>query len=83
MKINHELKILPCYFKAVRNGEKTFETRDNQDRWFKKGDIIKLNEYDERYGYSGRSRHVRITYIADAYQKEGYVVFAFKMISAD
>lgn len=38
--MNHELKILPCYFDAVLSGRKTFEIRDNCDRGFQAGDTV-------------------------------------------
>lgn len=44
MKI-HQLKTLPEYFQLVRDGIKTFEVRKN-DRDFKQGDILILQEYD-------------------------------------
>jgi len=57
----HELKILPEYFEPVIKGEKTFEIRVN-DRDFKKGDYLALNEY---YGgkYTSRSCMVYVDYI--------------------
>ena len=41
---SHKLKILPNYFNAVKEREKTFEVRKN-DRDYKVNDIIKLEEY--------------------------------------
>lgn len=75
MKI-HELKILPSYFEAVKNGEKTFELRKD-DRGFKVGDILVLKEFkhrvtdstgpelvvEEEGGYTGREIRKRISYI--------------------
>ena len=49
----HELKILPEYFEPVNKGEKTFEIIVN-DRNFKKGDYLALNEYYNGK-YTGRS----------------------------
>lgn len=51
--INHNLKILPKYFKAIVNGNKTFEVR-KKDRDFKIGDQITLNEWKDGK-YTGRS----------------------------
>lgn len=62
----HNLKILPQYFDAQVAGLKNFELRAN-DRKFKLGDEIKLNEISAKLGdYSkptGRACIVRITYI--------------------
>jgi ASC-1-like (ASCH) protein len=43
--VDHELKILPEYFEAVRSGEKRFELRKN-DRNFKVGDWVGLREFN-------------------------------------
>lgn len=41
----HELKTWTEYYQAICSGEKTFELRLN-DRDFKKGDILILQEFD-------------------------------------
>ena len=73
----HELKILPCFFKAVISGEKTFEIR-KADRPFKVGDLLALNEFDE--GYTGNSCVVYIDYILNdkVFCKDGYVTMSIK-----
>ncbi len=43
-------------------GEKEFEIRKN-DRGFKLGDNLLLEEYDPQTGYTGRSIQRRIAYI--------------------
>jgi hypothetical protein len=43
--MKHELKTWPQYFAAIEKGEKTFEIRKN-DRDFKKGDLLELQEWD-------------------------------------
>lgn len=74
--VTHELKILPEYFEAVLNGNKTFELRKD-DRGFKVGDTLILKEfkpgiYDssgpekvtiKECGYTGREVEKKITYI--------------------
>ncbi|OLQ71221.1 RNA-binding protein [Photobacterium proteolyticum] len=68
----HHLKIKPDYLKAILDGDKTFEIRKN-DRDFQVGDRVHL--YDgERYLI------IRIKYITDFAQQEGYVVFSFDWI---
>lgn len=70
----HELKILPKYFKAQKDGIKNFEIRKN-DRDYKVGDGIYLREYDPTdKKYTGRRILVKVTYITDYKQREGYVV---------
>jgi hypothetical protein len=65
MKDFHELKILPCYYKAVCSGKKLFEYR-KFDRNFKVGDTIRLRCWSKKSGYSGESISVIITYILDS-----------------
>ncbi|GHU42254.1 hypothetical protein FACS1894111_05890 [Clostridia bacterium] len=84
----HALKIKPKFFEAAVSGKKTFEVRRN-DRNFREGSFIALNEYDneimdgitnESERYTGRSALFRISYILDntEYCKEGYVVLGIK-----
>lgn len=56
----HELKILPKYFDDIRYGKKRFELRRN-DRDFKVGDYLALNEFDT--SYTGRTELVKVVYI--------------------
>ena len=74
----HELKILPQFFKDVLSGEKTFEVRKN-DRPFKKGDMLALNEFDGQY-YTGNSCIVYIDYILNnaEFCKKDMVIMAIK-----
>ncbi|MFB8523124.1 DUF3850 domain-containing protein [Enterococcus faecalis] len=72
----HELKILPEYFEAVVLGNKRFEIRKN-DRNYKKGDILRLNEYQDGQ-YTGDVHVAEITYITDYAQQDGYVVLGIK-----
>ena len=73
----HELKISPEYFDAVAQDIKPFEVRGN-DRHFKVGDVLFLDEYIPEYDspYTGRTTRKVITYILDApdYVKAGYVI---------
>ncbi|CCL67020.1 TPA: DUF3850 domain-containing protein [Clostridioides difficile] len=74
----HELKILPQYFKEVVNGNKNFEVRKN-DRGFKKGDLLVLQEFDGEK-YTGLETRKEITYLLDNsnYLQDGYVVLGMK-----
>ncbi|HDY1074723.1 TPA: DUF3850 domain-containing protein [Escherichia coli] len=72
----HELKILPEYFEAVVSGDKSFEIRKN-DRNYQKGDILRLNEYQDGQ-YTGDVYVAEITYITNYAQQDGYVVLGIK-----
>lgn len=75
----HELKILPQFYIDVKNGIKDFEIRRN-DRDFKVGDIVVLNEWSNGK-YTGQRIRRRIKYIYhgdDAFGiAEGYCVMGF------
>jgi len=80
MQKTHELKTLPEYFQAVKNGHKTFEIRKN-DRNFKVGDFLILKEWSHKAGYTGESIEVVISYIfeGDWYGLDGeYCILAIK-----
>ena len=80
----HELKILPVYLDDVRIGKKTFEIRKN-DRNFKEGDLLALNEFAPEKGYTGNSCVVYVDYIMNnpEYVKEGYVIMGIKPCVVD
>lgn len=79
--MEHYLKELPEYYKAVVSGDKTFEVRKN-DRYYKVGDFLILQEFaDEKYtGYSCRCS---VTYILNnaEYCKDGYVILGIKYLN--
>lgn len=77
--MTHNLKIKKEYFEAVKDDRKTFEIRHN-DRKFKVGDFVSLNEVDDRYDFTGREIKVQIIYMTDFEQKDNYVVFGFKKV---
>ncbi len=74
----HELKIYPDFFNAVVSGKKTFEIRKN-DRPFKEGDMLALNEYDWN-AYTGNSCLVYVDFIMNnpEYVKKDMVVMSIK-----
>lgn len=58
----HYLKTWPEYFEEVLAGTKRFEVRRN-DRGFKKGDILILQEYiPEESSFTGRQISCLVTY---------------------
>lgn len=75
----HELKILPEYFEAVKSGDKKFELRKD-DRDYKVGDIIVLNEWDGE-AYTGERIQMKIRYILRDCPEyglaEGYCIIGF------
>ena len=61
----HELKIWPEYFKAVREGKKTFEVR-KADRDYKTKDVLYLREWNPDINeYTGKWTKVRVGYILE------------------
>ncbi|PSU48277.1 RNA-binding protein [Photobacterium frigidiphilum] len=68
----HSLKIRTEYLNAILDGDKTFEIREN-DRDFKVGDRIHLSD-------GNRYLVIRIKYITDFAQQDGYIVFSFDWI---
>ena len=77
----HELKILPEYFDAVRDGRKKFEIRKN-DRDFKIGDTLILKEWTGEY--TDRQIEATVTYILSNWPtglKSSYCVMSIEMES--
>lgn len=74
----HKLKIMPEYFEKVISDAKTFELRHN-DRGFKKGDYLALNEFDDGQ-CTGRFCIVYVNYILQDFTglMPGYVVMSIK-----
>lgn len=81
--MKHNLKILPCYIEAVLSGDKTFEIRNNNDRGFQKGDTVVMTETwsDGKLRLDGKANfvEVKITYVTNYAQQDGYVVFGFRV----
>jgi len=80
--MEHELKTLPKYFKAVLSGQKTFEVRKD-DRDYQVGDTLILQKYDNGQ-YLVDELEVKITYILGRNEDEkqfvadGYVILGIK-----
>lgn len=60
----HELKCWPEFFAAIVDGRKTFEYRRN-DRGFAVGDTLRLMEFEDGGGYTGREVCRRVTYMLE------------------
>lgn len=68
----HHLKTWPLYFQAIERGDKTFELRRN-DRDFKVGDTLILQEWDPRKGggnYTGRWAAFKAGYVIEGGDEE-------------
>ena len=80
--MEHELKILPEYYREIRCGRKTFEIRKD-DRDYKVGDILILLEWNGEK-YTGHHVKREITYILrDAEQyglKTGYCILGISVL---
>jgi hypothetical protein len=77
--VMHELKTHPEYWWAVNSQLKRFEIRKN-DRDFHTGDVLKLEEFSPRDGYTGRSLLMQVVYITAFAQRPGYVVMGIEPV---
>ncbi|WP_270620697.1 DUF3850 domain-containing protein [[Clostridium] innocuum] len=71
----HKLKILPQYFEDKLQGMKKWEVRKN-DRPFKNGDTLQLEEWSEETGYTGRllQEYIKKIYTDVSGIEDGYVI---------
>ncbi len=86
----HKVKSWIRLFGPTVEGKKKHEMRYN-DRNYHVGDILDLQEYDEKtQKYTGRSAKAEITYMTSAENpcamsdvglKEGFVILSVKMLS--
>lgn len=73
----HELKTWPEFFQAMWNNDKPFEYRKNDDRDFKKGDLLICQEWNPKtQEYTGREIDARVTYVLENQMgvPEGYAI---------
>lgn len=79
----HEVKIGATFFKDAASGLKNFELRKN-DRGYKPGDILELQEYRDGV-YTGRTCRKAITYVLEDYTglEEGYCILGCELIEAE
>ena len=82
MAVQH-LKTWIEYFEAVLTDQKLFEVRKD-DRNFKVGDILILQEWDNtKQKYTGREAHREVSYIFRSRSfgvQDGYVVMSLKKL---
>lgn len=73
----HGLKCYKNYFEDITSGRKSFEVRKN-DRDYREGDYLALNEVDANGIHTGRSCMIYVEYILsdEDFCKEGYVIMA-------
>ena len=78
--MQHNLKIFPQYFEAIKYGEKTFEVR-KKDRNYQVGDYLILQEWDGMT-CSGREITAKVTYILDdpLYCKSNMIIMAIDVM---
>lgn len=81
--VEHQLKCLPQYFAAVREGRKTVEIRKDDRGGFAPGDVLILYEWDhkDRY-YVGGACRVLVTHalFGAPFVPEGYVALSIRLI---
>ncbi|MBE6164295.1 MAG: DUF3850 domain-containing protein [Streptococcus gallolyticus] len=77
--MQHDLKCYSDYFEAVKDGTKNFECRYN-DRDFQVGDQLRLMEYSEQTGYTGRYLERTISYVLTDFVglSNGYVILGLE-----
>jgi hypothetical protein len=76
-----DAKIAPEYFDEVEKGNKTFEYRDNADKDYQIGDIVRLHEFiSGENKYTGSLLWIKITYLLKYYGRlhEDDVIFSFQ-----
>ena len=79
--VTHELKILPEYFKAVRDYTKNFEIR-KCDREYHVGDVLLLREWDgNKYTGEKVKREIEYIYKGDGSYglAEGYCILGITL----
>lgn len=65
--VDHHLKCWPQFFQLIKAGKKTHDLRRADDRDFRVGDRLLLEEFDPATkSYSGNSIMVRVTYVTSA-----------------
>lgn len=73
--MTHALKSNPQNFELITNGTQTFDVRKN-DRPFKIGDSLLLQEYDKTY--TGKEWKGSIAHISSDSVKNGFVILGIK-----
>lgn len=77
----HKLKTLPQFFEKVESGIKNFEVRYN-DRDFRVGDVLILEEYDPEMGLTGRTVQRKISYVFSEFGLcPNWVILGFELNS--
>lgn len=78
----YTLKIRPEYFGPVCTGSKNFEIRQEDDRRYEAGDLVRFAEWGETCGWTGAvTRWVTISYVLREVPqyglKPGYCIFGW------
>lgn len=78
----HNLKTWPEFYAKIVTNEKSFEIRQN-DRGFKLGDFLLLEEWDPKtVRYTGQETVRRVTYVLDKHEGlvDGFVVMGIERV---
>ena len=77
--MQHDLICHPDYFEAVKDGTKAFECRYN-GRDLQVGDQLRLMEYSEETGYTGRYLDKTVSYVLSDFAglTNDYVILGLK-----
>lgn len=78
----HYIRLAATYYDDVATGKKSFELRKN-DRDYKTGDILEMNEFTEGRN-TGRVIRCRVTYMLEGYTglTDGYCILGIKVLQA-
>lgn len=79
----HEVQCWPECFRATIDGRKMFEYLPN-DRDYKVGDFLILQEWDKNRGYTGCEKQTQITYVLAGPEMdvpEGRVILGIKSLN--
>jgi len=77
--MRHDVRAEGPLYKAIHEDRLTFWSCRN-DEGFNAGDEVEFREVSNHSYHTGRYSLVKILYVSTVNQKEGYVIFGFKVI---
>lgn len=60
--MQHDIKVHPQFWEPLIKGDMKFQLRRN-DRVYKVGDTLMLNEFNPEFGYTGKQRLSIVSYV--------------------